>query len=34
MRMFIDTLLSKGITQEEIELMTKVNPGRLLSFEA
>jgi hypothetical protein len=32
-RMFIATLLQKGITPKEIELMVKVNPGRLLGLE-
>jgi hypothetical protein len=33
MRMFIATLLNKGITREEIEAMVKVNPGQLLGLE-
>jgi hypothetical protein len=32
MRLFIATLLSKGMTSEEIELMVKVNPARLLGL--
>jgi len=30
MRLFIATFLRKGLTSEEIELMVKVNPARLL----
>jgi hypothetical protein len=33
MRLFIATLLHHGITPEEIELMVKVNPARLLDLE-
>lgn len=32
MRMFICTMLKCGLTQAEIELMVKVNPGRLLGL--
>jgi hypothetical protein len=33
MRMFIATMLHHGITPEEIELMVKVNPARLLDLD-
>lgn len=33
MRLFISTLLFKGVTPEEIELMAKVNPARLLGLD-
>ena len=33
MRIFMSALLRKGITEEEIELMTKVNPSRLLGLD-
>ncbi len=32
-RMFIATLLRNGITPEEIELMAKTNPGKLLGLD-
>jgi hypothetical protein len=32
MRMFISTLLRRGVKREEIELMAKVNPGKLLGL--
>ncbi|MEJ2109142.1 MAG: DUF6282 family protein [Acidobacteriota bacterium] len=32
LRMFIVTLVKYGVTEEEINLMTKVNPGRLLGL--
>ena len=34
MRMFMATLLSKGITEQEIELMARVNPARLLGLDS
>lgn len=34
LRMFIVTLLKYGITEDEINLMTKTNPGRLLELSA
>ena len=33
MRMFISTLLKKGVTAREIELMAKVNPAKLLGLD-
>jgi hypothetical protein len=32
MRMFIVTLLKNGITEDEINLMLKLNPGKLLGL--
>ena len=34
LRMFIVTLLKYGITEDEINLMTKINPGKLLGLSA
>ncbi len=34
MRMFIVTLVKYGVTEDEINLMTKVNPGKLLGLNA
>ena len=33
MRMFIATMLNRGITEPEIEIMTRVNPARLLGLD-
>jgi imidazolonepropionase-like amidohydrolase len=33
MRMFIALLLKNGITQDEIELMAKINPAKLLGLD-
>ena len=33
MRLFIATLVNKGIASEEIDLMVKVNPGKLLGLD-
>jgi hypothetical protein len=32
--MFIVTVLKYGITEDEIDLMTKTNPGKLLGLSA
>jgi Family of unknown function (DUF6282) len=34
LRMFIVTLLKYGVTEDEITLMTKINPGKLLGLSA
>jgi hypothetical protein len=33
MRMFLWTLLKNGITEDEINLMAKINPGKLLGLD-
>jgi hypothetical protein len=33
LRLFMGTLLNKGISREEIEVMVRVNPGKLLGLE-
>jgi hypothetical protein len=33
LRMFIVTLVKYGVTEDEINLMTKINPGRLLGLD-
>jgi hypothetical protein len=34
LRMFVVTLLKYGITEDEINLMTKIDPGKLLGLSA
>jgi hypothetical protein len=34
MRMFLWTLLKNGVTEDEINLMAKINPGKLLGLDS